>query len=176
MSKGEDNVLSKNEQIDAQLEAQKFLMQKYPNWKFPDGYGYESDNYSTVTIHNEKDEAINVVLKSYKSKGQGLKINIPEWDFIIEEDAQIWIYTGNDIVEIDVKEMLKNQNKLSISFNTNNLDVEDKIQQFADAMRYFNELHLDFDCFNLSENAIPIDQLYNKHAGEQQSYTDDEAL
>lgn len=176
MSKGEDNVLSKNEQIDAQLEAQKFLMQKYPNWKFPDGYGYESDNYSTVTIHNEKDEAINVVLKSYKSKGQGLKINIPEWDFIIEEDAQIWIYTGNDIVEIDVKEMLKNQNKLSISFNTNNLDVEDKIQQFADAMRYFNELHLDFDCFNLSENAIPIDQLYNKHVGEQQSYTDDEAL
>ena len=94
----------------------------------------------------------------------------------MEDDAQIWIYTGNEIVKIDVKELLKNQKQLSISFNTNNLDEEDKIQQFADAMRYFKELHLDFECFRLSEKAIPIDQLYNTHEGKQNMYSDEDSL
>ncbi len=176
ISKGEVSTLSKDEQKEAQLEAQRFLMQKYPKWTFPNGFGYDENNYSTTTIYTENGEKINIVLKSYKDQGQPFKINIPEWDFIIDENAHIWIYTGSDIVRIDIKEMLRNQNTLSISFNTNNLDVEDKIQQFADAMRYFNELHLDFDCFRLSKKAIPIDQLYNTHEGRQIIYSDEESL
>lgn len=176
MSKGEDSILSKDEQIEAQLEAQKFLIQMYPNWTFPNGFGYDENNYTTASLYTEKHEKINIVLKSYKKRDEPFKINIPEWNFIMEDDAQIWIYTGNEIVKIDVKELLKNQKQLSISFNTNNLDEEDKIQQFADAMRYFKELHLDFECFRLSEKAIPIDQLYNTHEGKQNMYSDEDSL
>ena len=176
MSKGEDSILSKDEQIEAQLEAQKFLIQMYPNWTFPNGFGYDENNYTTASLYTEKHEKINIVLKSYKKRNEPFKINIPEWNFIMEDDAQIWIYTGNEIVKIDVKELLKNQKQLSISFNTNNLDEEDKIQQFADAMRYFKELHLDFECFRLSEKAIPIDQLYNTHEGKQNMYSDEDSL
>lgn len=176
LSKGDYKELSKDEQIEAQLEAQKFLMQKYPDWTFPEGFGYDEDSHSTASLYTEKGDKINIVLKSYKKYDEPFHINIPEWDFIMNEDAQIWIYNGKDIVKIDVKELLKNQNQLSISFNTNNLDVEDKIQQFADAMRYFKELHLDFECFRLSEKAIPIDQIYNTHEGKQNNYSDDAAL
>ena len=51
---------------------------------------------------------------------------------------------------------------------------EDAIQQFSDALHYFNDIHFNFESFNLTKKAQSIRNMYNKHEGGQSSNSDDD--
>ncbi len=164
--KGNLEGLSISEKAAAQLEAQRFLMQTQPQWQFPEHYGDvdedgEPYHYSTVEIIDENDEPTQIVLKSHKTAGEPLRINTFEWMSISRDKARIFVYTGDDIKEIDVKDLVSNQPTVNISFSTENLDIEERIAAFADSLKYFKELHFDFDSFNLSKQAKSLSGMYN---------------
>ncbi len=178
IGRGGDQGLERQKRIEAQLEAQKYLISIKPDWDFPPGYGevdadgdpYCDTRLSVKTPEGEK----KIVLKSHKVESAPFKITVMEWDYISDEHAKIFVYTGTDIKEIDPEDLVRNQSSVSVSFSTKNLDVEDKIQKFAQAMRYFNELHFDFKSFDLSAQAASIRGMYNRHAGSQAAATDDD--
>jgi hypothetical protein len=85
----------------------------------------------------------------------------------MEEGAKMFIYTGNDVVEIDKKEIVKNQTKIAVRFSAENLDVKEKIQEFSDLLHYFNDIHFDFESFNITKKAKSIREIYNKRDGRQ---------
>ena len=164
--KGNPEGLSISEMAAAQLEAQRFLMQTQPQWQFPEHYGDvdedgEPYHFSTAVIIDENGTTTSIVLKSHKAEGEPLKINTFEWSSISKEKARIFVYTGDDIKEIDVKDLVSNQPTVNISFSTENLDIEERIAAFADSLRYFKELHFDFDSFNLSKQAKSLSGMYN---------------
>ena len=115
-----------------------------------------------------------IVLKSYKKRSEPFKINPKEWDYIAKQDAHLFIYTGSDIVEISKEDIIRNQTNISITFSTNNLEIEDRIQQFSDIIHYFKGIHFDFASFNITEKAQSIRNMYNKHEGSQMSTSDDD--
>lgn len=161
--KGELEGLSISEMAAAQLEAQRFLMQTQPQWQFPDYYGDVDDegepyHFSTAEIIDENGTPTSIVLKSHKAEGEPLKINTFEWSSISKEKARIFVYTGDDIKE---KDLVSNQPTVNISFSTENLDIEERIAAFADSLRYFKELHFNFDSFNLSKQAKSLSGMYN---------------
>lgn len=175
---GDAQDLEKKKRIEAQLEAQKFLKSIKPDWKFPLNYGEEDadgnpycDTRLRVTTP-EGEKAI--VLKSHKMESAPFKITVVEWDYVSEYHAKIFVYTGTDIKEIDPEDLLRNQSSVSVSFSTKNLDVEERIREFAHAMHYFKELHFDFESFDLSAQAASIRGMYNKHDGFQVAATDDD--
>ena len=177
IEKGKNDVISIEERYNAQLEAQKFLMQEMLLWSFPEGYGESNSHgvplhFSTITAEKADGNKINIVLKSYKNQREPLKINPEETDFIFKQDAHLFIFDGARIVEIEPKELIKNQSKISISFSTENLEIEDRINSFAEVLHYFKNLHFDFDSFNISKNAKSIQAIYNTVDG-LQTLTDD---
>lgn len=170
LSKADTNTLSQSEQIEAQLEAQKYLRSVKPMWKFPYNFAEVDEEgkpccFSTFHIIDEEGNNRDVVLKSYKHDDAPFSINPEEWDSIMNHKAKILIYRGNDIVEIEKEDLVKNQNSIILRFSTENLNVEDRISQFSDLLHYFKQIHFDFESFNISKRAKSIVGITNKNQG-----------
>ena len=168
IEKGKSGSIGDIPQLEAQLEAQRRLMQDFPQWTFPDNYGEADDdgkpyNFSTVEIEDENDNTIPIVLKSYKKTDEPFKINTTEWDYLIKEKAVLLIYIGSDIKRVYVNDLIRKQANIAITFSTENLDIEDKVNAFADSLHYFNELHFDFDSFNISSRVQSAKELYQRN-------------
>jgi hypothetical protein len=58
----------------------------------------------------------------------------------------LWASLGNGKVSyINIFDLFRNQSHLSVSFSTENLDVEDRLKKFADLLHYFNDIQFDFE-------------------------------
>lgn len=179
ITKGSPDGLSKAEAIEAQIEAQEFFIKEMPNWEFPVGYGECDENgqpnhFSTISVKDESGEIFKVVLKSYKKQNEPFMMNPEELDHILKRGARLFIYDGTQILELDdIKEVIKNQPKVTITFSTKNLDAEKGINAFAESLHFFNDLHFDFESFNVSKKAKSIRAIYNKREDKQPQLTDD---
>ncbi|MCQ2147343.1 MAG: S1 RNA-binding domain-containing protein [Bacteroidales bacterium] len=177
---GVQDPLSESEQIDAQLEAQQFLLKAEPSWEFPEGYGTTDDDenpccFSTIEV-NTPDGPLAIVLKSHKRESEPLKVNPQEWEYITKKEALLLIYTGDDIKRLRVNDLIKDQSNITLTFSTTNLEIEERIDAFATSLRYFNNLHFDFESFNLSKKAESIRNITRLNAGSQSSNYGEEAL
>lgn len=182
---GVDNVpdLGIGPRIDAQIEAQKALRQKAElnnwGWTFPDSFGTE-DCYSTFEVQDKNSNPIPIVLKSYKDRSKPFKITPEEWDYIFEYEAEIYVYTSLngfscDFVKINKRDLIKGQN-VSLQFNVENLEIEDRISSLSESLHYFKELHFNFDNFIVPKNAPIIEDIYNRTNGDKQPETNDDDL
>ena len=81
IERGENQTLSTPEKIVAQLDAQKKLMELYPNWAYPEGFG-EGGSYSYFNIKRTNGELMSIVLKSHRTDAP-LHVNTNEWDWIM---------------------------------------------------------------------------------------------
>jgi len=183
-----DSGPSKQEQYNAQVEAQNALKDKFPEWEFPDGYGemkYDGKPicYSNVEVTDQDGNTFKIVLKSYKNHEAPFMINPLEWEDIESNGARLLVYThlrngkACDIYEIPKIDLIGHQPKISITFKTDNLNQDeyaDRVTAFADSLRYFSELHFNFDSFHVSENASEFTGVYTKLGGEQSETTDDD--
>mgnify|MGYP004521923719 CR=1 FL=1 len=172
IGKADTDILSQQQKIEAQLEAQKYLLSVKPLWKFPDNFAEKDEEgrpycFSTFKITDEEGNERAIVLKSYKFDNAPFSINPEEWDCIINLKARLLIYRGDDIVEIEKEDLVKNQNSIILRFSTENLDVEDKVSQFSNLLHFFKQIHFDFDSFNVSKRAKSILKITNKNIGTQ---------
>ncbi len=179
LAKADTNTLSQSEQIEAQLEAQKKLRSVKHIWKFPDNFAEADEEgkpycFSTFEITDEEGNDWSIVLKSYKREDAPFSINPEECDSILKHKARILIYRGNDIVEIEKEDLVKNQNSIILRFSTENLDVEDRISQFSDLLHHFKQIHFDFESFNVSKRAKSIIGITNKNQGTQIGNNDED--
>ncbi len=174
---GNNSQIPKSKQYEAQIEAQKFLMQEKPLWHFPLHYGeYKEEgtpyHFSTVELKDEEGKPVAIVLKSYKKQDEPFKLNPEELDYIFKDSAYLLIYTGDDIKRIDKEDLVRNQSSISLSFSTENLDIEERIDAFCTTLHYFKELHFDFSSFNIAENAESIKNIFKKNEGTQNTNTE----
>lgn len=179
IKKGDNTQISKSKQFEAQIEAQNFLKKEEPSWHFPPHYGeYQEDGtpyyYSTVELEDADENPILIVLKSYKKQDEPFKMNPEELDYIFKDSAYLLIYTGDDIKRIEKEDLVRNQANISLSFSTENLDIEERIEAFCTTLHYFKELHFDFSSFNIAENAESIRKIVNRNKGTQNNNTEED--
>ena len=180
LSKAETNTLSQSEQIEAQLEAQKYLLSIKPMWEFPDNFAEVDEDgkpycFSTFNIKDEEENDVAIVLKSYKNDKAPFSINPEEWDYLTVSKAKLVIYRGNGHhEELEKEDLIRNQNCVKLRFSTENLDIEDRISQFSDILHYFKQIHFDFESFNISKRAKSIVGITNKNQGIQTGGSDDD--
>ena len=179
IKKGKRQGIPKSEQIRAQVEAQKFLMEEEPSWHFPPHYSECHEDgtpyyYSTVVLEDADGNPISIVLKSYKKQDEPFKLNPEELDWIFKDSAYLLIYTGDDIKRIKKEDLVRNQSSISLSFSTENLDIEERIDAFCSTLHYFKELHFDFSSFNIAENAESIKNIFNRNKGTQTTNTEED--
>ena len=171
--------LSKAKQYEAQVEAQRKLMELFPTWYFPSHYGELDETgkpycQTTEMVANESGEFLPIVLKSYKSRGEVFNVNIKEWKWVVDENARLLVYTyvddEPDIVEIPREDLIMKQSHITLTFNSENLDAErykDRISDFANTLQYFSGLHFRFDHFHIKQNAPRAKDIYAIHVGTQ---------
>jgi hypothetical protein len=181
----EESEMSKRKMYDAQLEAQRKLMKVRQDWKFPEGYGNCNEDgvpncYSTVEIQDELGEMIKIVLKSYRNETEPFKVNPTEWEWVVKESAKLLVYLSNDeIVEVPKDNLVKEQSTFSITFDAENLDVdehEDRLNNFSSLLKYFNDMHFNFASFRIPSNAKPVKNIYAKKQGVQNRYSEEDIL
>lgn len=182
----EESEISNQKMYAAQLEAQRKLIESRPDWKFPEHYGKCDDTgkpycFSTVNVEDKNGIDIPIVLKSYKSQQAKFKINPEEWEWVVQNNAKLLVYTtvnGElDIVEVPQSDLVMNQSNISITFSSENLDREqfsDRVSNFAETLHYFTDLHFNFECFHIAANATRVCDIYARKQGTQTQTTDDD--
>ena len=83
-----------------------------------------------------------------------------------------WLYFGNGkLGSLKLYDLLRNQDKLKISFSTENLDKEDRIEKFAELLHYFGDVHFDFNSVKPSDYSV-ADDLKNYRFDERKTEED----
>ena len=181
----EESEMSKQKMYEAQLQAQQKLMEERPDWKFPTGYGECDEDgvpycYSNEEVRNELGETIKIVLKSYKTETDPFRINPTEWEWVVKENAKLLVYrSNNEIVEVPKDNLVKKQSTFSITFDSENLNVdehEDRLNSFSSLLKYFNEMHFNFASFRIPGNAKSVKNIYAKKQGVQNQFSEEDAL
>lgn len=181
----EEAEMSKQKMYEAQLQAQRKLMEERQDWNFPTGYGECNEEgipycHSNVKVQNENGETIKIVLKSYRNEKKPFIVNPMEWEWIVKEDAKLLVYrSNNEIVEVPKDNLVKKQSVFSITFSSENLNLdehEDRLNSFSSLLKYFKEMHFNFTAFNVPNNAKSVRNIYAKNQGTQNQYSEEDAL
>jgi hypothetical protein len=99
-----------------------------------------------------------LVVKSYKYQEAPLKIGANEWIQLMKPNSMFWVHFGNRKLGcLKLYELLRNQDKLTISFSTENLVFKNRLENFAELLHYFSDVHFDFnsiipDNYSTAEN------------------------
>lgn len=170
--------ISKNDQKEAILEAKKIVKEKLERegFEFTKGIG----EYSTIDGVFKDDIEFPLVVKSYKYQDEPLKIGANEWIQLMKPNSMFWLHFGNRKLGcLKLYELLRNQDKLTISFSTENLDVEDRLEKFAELLHYFGNVHFDFNSVKPSDYSVAkdlSDYRFDERRNEEDLSGDDESI
>lgn len=168
--------ISKNDQKEANREAKEQVKQRLENegFDFTQGIG----NYSTIDGVLKDGIEFPLVVKSYKYQDEPLKIGANEWIQLMKPNSMFWVNFGNGKLGcLKLYELLRNQDKLTISFSNENLDVGDRLDKFAELLHYFGNVHFDFNRVMPSNVASNLaDYRFDEHKTEEDLSSDDESL
>lgn len=140
-----DSEISVSEQKEANREAKEIVKDRLEKegYSFTRGIG----GYSTVNGVIKGNTEFPLVVKSYKYHGAPLKIGANEWIQLMKPNSMFWVHFGNGkLGYLNLYDLLRKQDKLSISFSTENLDFEHRLENFAGLLHYFKDVHFDFNC------------------------------
>ncbi len=141
---GFDNSISRNDQIETNREAKEIVKERLQSegYNFTKGIG----EYSTIDGVIKDDIEFPIVVKSYKWRDEPLKIGANEWLQLMKPNSMFWVHFGNRKLGcLKLYELLKRQDKLTLSFSTENLDYDNRLYKFAELLHYFGNVHFDFN-------------------------------
>lgn len=170
--------IAKNDQKEASREAKELVKKRLENEDFEFTKGI--NNYSTIDGVMKEGIEFPLVVKSYKFKDEPLKIGANEWRQLMKPNSMFWVNFGDGKLQcLKLSELLRNQDKLTISFSTENLDFENRLENFADILHYFKNVHFDFnsirpDNYSTAENLN--NYRFNERRTEEDLSSDDESL
>ena len=139
--------INKAKQIADSNEAKALVLAKLEKEGF-DVSDVDSD-WSVIKGVTRYGIAYPLVVKSCKNLDHKLFLNPDEWRQLFKPNSMLWLHLGNSVVApIKAYELFTYQDKLSLSFDTVNLMMDDRINKIMEVMRYFNNVHLDVATLN----------------------------
>ena len=136
--------ISKNDQIETNREAKEIVKERLESegFIFTKGIG----DFSAINGVEKNGIQYPLVVKSYKWQDEPLKIGANEWIQLMKPNSMFWVHFGNRKLGcLKLYELLRKQDKLTISFSTENLDNENRLENFAELLHYFGDVHFDFN-------------------------------
>ncbi len=134
-------------QIAENNEAKTLVLAKLENEGF-DVSDVDSE-YSVINGVTRDNVAYPLVVKSCKNHEHNLKFNPNEWRQLFKPNSMLWLHLGNGVVvPIKAHELFTYQDKLTLTFDTVNLMMDDRVNKIMEVMRYFNNVHLDVATLN----------------------------
>lgn len=133
--------------IEENGEAKRLVLQKLEQEGFD--VSKANDYYSVIDGVTCNNVTYPLVVKSCKNQEHRLFINPSEWSQLFKPNSMLWLHFGGGIVApIKAHELFTYQDKLTLSFDTMNLMLDDRVNKIMEVMRYFNNVHLDLATLN----------------------------
>lgn len=173
-----DEDISVSDQKEANREAKEIVKERLEK----EGFSFTSgiDGYSTIDGVIKDDIEYPLVVKSYKYQGAPLKIGANEWIQLMKPNSMFWVHFGNrEVGCLNLYDLLRKQDKLSLSFNTDYLDFDNRLENFAELLHYFKNVHFDFnsirpDNYSTAENLN--NYRFDERRNEEDLSSDDENI
>lgn len=153
MGTGEDDSLSKSNQDEVSREAREIVKEELEKqgFVFTNGIG----TYSTITGVFKDGLEFPLVVKSYKSQEEPFKIGANEWIHLSKDNSMLWVHFGNrKLGVINFGNLIRKQDRLTISFDTNNINNSTRINDFAKLLNYFTKVHFEFNDINPDKYSV----------------------
>lgn len=68
-----------------------------------------------------------------------------EWGALLMPNSMLWIFDGQEVLPLQLRGLIRNQEKLVLSMDTRNLDDVNKVSQFAQILQYFKQVNFEFN-------------------------------
>lgn len=139
--------IDKASQIADNKEAKDLVLAKL------EGEGFDVSNvdanWSVIKGVTRDGNSYPLVVKSCKNLNRELFLNPEEWRELFKPKSMLWLHLGNRIVvPIKAHELFTYQDKLTLTFGTENLTKDDRINKIMEVMHYFNNIHMDVATLN----------------------------
>lgn len=139
--------IDKTSQIADSKEAKDLVLAKL------DAEGFDVSNvdasWSVIKGVTRDGNAYPLVVKSCKNRDHKLFLNPDEWRELFKPKSMLWLHLGNRVVvPIKAHELFTYQDKLTLTFDTVNLMMDNRINKIMEVMNYFNNVHLDVATLN----------------------------
>ena len=139
--------INKSTQIADNEEAKAIVLKKLNEEGF-DVSNVDAE-WSVIKGVTKDGVAYPLVVKSCKNRDHRLFLNPEEWEQLFKPNSMLWLHLGNRVVApIKSYELFTYQDKLTITFDTINLMMDERIDRIMEVMRYFNNVHLDVATLN----------------------------
>lgn len=139
--------IDKTSQIADNKEAKALVLAKLDQEGFD--ISKANANWSVIKGITRGGNTYPLVVKSCKNRDRKLFLNPDEWKELFKPNSMLWIHLGNRIVvPIKAHELFTYQDKLTLTFDTVNLMMDDRINKIMEVMHYFNNVHLDVATLN----------------------------
>lgn len=141
------NELASPEQIAESNEAKQLVLQKLEK----EGFDVSKADSEYSVIHGVVRNNVNypLVVKSCKNQEHRVWINPEEWRQLFKQNSMLWLHFGNGVVApIKAYELFTYQDRLTLSFDTINLTMDNRINKIMEVLRFFNKVKLDLATLN----------------------------
>lgn len=156
--------LDRERRIQASEEARKAVMKRL----LEEGYHFENGIGQQAVIEGVTKNGITypLVVISHRTTNK-IQITASEWLALREPNSMLWIYFGNGVAKpVNLGELIRKQDKLTLSFETENLASDERLTQFATVLQYFTDLHFDIDSLAPQDVAEKMGKyLFNYNSG-----------
>ena len=68
-----------------------------------------------------------------------------EWGALLMPNSMLWVFDGNEVLPLQLRALIRNQEKLVLSMDTRNLDDVNKVSKFAQILQYFKQVNFEFN-------------------------------
>ena len=166
---GLDEEARKESSIEAKNIVKEFLERN--GYKFTKGIG----EYSIIPGVIREGINYPLVVKNHRSNHH-LNFNPAELEELKKDRSMLWIHFGNRVIKsVNIGELLSRQDKLTLTFSTENLADDERLWNFAHSLRFFKNMH--FDIESLSQEMVS-DKLgnydFNKRTNEPIQLSDED--
>lgn len=136
------NDVDNDERPEYNEVARKKVMKRLmgEGYKFTQGHG----DFSIVpgVIDPEGNPAPLVVKSCRWGK---IYISPMEWGALLMPNSMLWIFDGQEVLPLQLRALIRNQEKLVLSMDTRNLDDVNKVSKFAQILQYFKQVNFEFN-------------------------------
>jgi predicted RNA-binding protein with RPS1 domain len=158
------------------------------NWLQTRGYDVSHAQIEKSLLKGVKKDYVeyHIVVKSYRNRTKGLKINPNEWLYLLNANSRLMVYMGHMAFAVfDRKMLLGNHDFLRLRISTSNFEIEkgkldEVISRLAKDIQYFERTHFVFEHIHddILSNANSLDDynFYNSNSDEQFTAADDSVI
>ena len=147
-----DNGISEEDMIAASVEAQLAVQSCLEAHGFDYSNVDNPQHYSTVDGVTKDGVEYPLVVKSHKFSNGSFMISANQWLQLMKPNSLLAVHTGNGNVScLKLQDLLQTQDKLTFSFNIDNLDKANRIGDFAQILHYFSNVQFNFGHLNTTQ-------------------------